>query len=235
MSEVKDSYVWRYMSLSKFKKEISEGKIYFANPKQFDDPNEVLIQFDNGKSEDLSLLTNTYGISCWHLNDYENILMWKTYIPSKDVGIALKIKLSKLKQVFSPSQVNIKEVKYVNVKTHKSINHNPDNNLLVIDDFIFVKTKEYKGENEIRVTAIKDEFSSQSKITSKNKLLFLDEEGFYVPFDIKLVDAIILHPQISEKECKYIEEIKEKTGAEFLIEKSVVKEKLNKPLLSELC
>lgn len=230
MSENKNSYVWRYMSLSKFKTIISEGKIYFANPKQFQDPNEFLIQDINGNEKDLSILTNIYGVNCWHLNDYENILMWKTYIPPNEIGIALKIKLENLERVFYPTQVSIKQVKYVDAKTHTNINS--ASNLLVIDDFVFVKTKEYKGENEIRVTALKEDFTAQSKKTVKSKLLALDEEGFNVPFDINLVDAIILHPQISDKDYKYVKDVKEERGAKFVIEKSIVKEILFKGQLS---
>jgi len=103
----KDTKIWRYMDFSKFVWMLENEALFFANFKNFDDPWEGRLPYDNviemcklfrqmdtKLSEEEALKrakdhvqklnevihgAGNYYISYWHMNNVESVAMWRLY------------------------------------------------------------------------------------------------------------------------------------------------------------
>lgn len=141
---LKDTYLWRYMSLPKFLDLITTQEMYFANNMQLigEDPYEGALPMFTEMIFSLRKLNNFYKqvhpdlpdiisgtdysekieqicstiekirectyINCWHINDDENYLMWKSYAKEKG-GVAIITDICSLLEAFE-TDIEIKAI-----------------------------------------------------------------------------------------------------------------------------
>lgn len=235
-TEDKPIYAWRYIGLDKFLAILNEGKIYFPTPSQFSDPNETKFVDDENNTICLKTVASIIGVSCWHINDHENILMWKTYVKN-EYGVAIKIELPKLKmaignKVRKINEFGFQKVEYFSPNQFKSlINNNreeinSDWEKVNINKFFCVKTIEYHGEKEYRIIAQNPKLLNAKKGNKKKVYNDLknNPSGFKIDFDIKKISEIVLHPQFPEYMKVILEAICKNKKLNFPIKESIVKE-----------
>ncbi len=232
--------IWRYMDLSKFERLLEDnGNLYFTRSDKFEDSlegkyseitlkeleekylklhGEILVE--NWKKLDMiNAVRRNSLVSCWHINEYENIDMWNTYAKEKE-AIVIKTSINKL---------------YESLNISKNMNFNIDIGEVVYIDFhntsleyknhiiepLFFKDKKYEFENELRVVVWK---------RPQNNILNTDLNNFYVchggslNIDLNiLIDEIYISPNSSNN---LIEKIKKMIPAYMknkVILKSVLK------------
>ena len=98
------------------------------------------------------LLNRTY-INCWHLNDYENSLMWSSYITKKP-GVAIKSTFGNLIESLSdfPNDIYAMPIDYVrHSDAPLNINSLPGGMPTILLDMLTKKHLPYKGESELRL------------------------------------------------------------------------------------
>lgn len=235
-TEHKPIYAWRYIDLDKFVNLLCEEKIYFPTPSQFSDPNETQFVDDENNTICLKTVASIIGVSCWHINDHENILMWKTYVKN-EYGVAIKIELPKLKiairsNVKKINEFGFQKVKYFSTSEFKSLINNDSKEIhndwekVDINKFFCVKTVEYHGENEYRIIAqnpklLNAETGDKKKVRNNLKD---NPSGFKINFNIHQIDEIVLHPQFPEYMKVVLELLCQNKKLKCHISKSIVKE-----------
>jgi len=125
-------------------------------------------------------------ISCWHINDDEDNLMWRSYLGDED-GVAITSSVKRLKESFKGANKDIRigKVHYINYQTQE-ISQNPENNLSVF----MHKNKEFKEENELRII-----YGPSEKWDAEE----VQEGGKHILVDLNtLVDEVFLKPGSGE-------------------------------------
>jgi hypothetical protein len=236
--EENSKYVWRYIGLDKFLDILNEGKIYFPTPTQFSDPNETKFVDDENNIICLKNVASKIGVSCWHMNEHENILMWKTYVKN-EYGVAIKMKLPKLKKaigskVKKKNEFGFQKVDYFSRNEFKRLinsnteEFNYDWKKVDINKFFFVKTVEYCGEQEYRIIASNPKLLNAESSKRKTISAELNHSpcGFKIDFDIQQIDEIVMHPQLPEYMKIILKEICKNKKLNCLINESIVTELL---------
>ena len=232
--------IWRYMDLSKFERLLEDnGNLYFTRSDKFEDSlegkyseitlkeleekylklhGEILVE--NWKKLDMiNAVRRNSLVSCWHINEHENIDMWNTYAKEKE-AIVIKTSINKL---------------YESLNISKNMNFNIDIGEVVYIDFhntsleyknhiiepLFFKDKKYEFENELRVVVWK---------RPQNNILNTDLNNFYVchggslNIDLNiLIDEIYISPNSSDDLIKKIEKMIPDNMKNKVILKSVLK------------
>lgn len=235
-----DKTIWRYMDLSKFERLLEDnGNLYFTRSDKFEDSlegkyseitlkeleekylklhGEILVE--NWKKLDMiNAVRRNSLVSCWHINEHENIDMWNTYAKEKE-AIVIKTSINKL---------------YESLNISKNMNFNIDIGEVVYIDFhntsleyknhiiepLFFKDKKYEFENELRVVVWK---------RPQNNILNTDLNNFYVchggslNIDLNiLIDEIYISPNSSDDLIKKIEKMIPDNMKNKVILKSVLK------------
>ena len=235
-----DKTIWRYMDLSKFERLLEDnGNLYFTRSDKFEDSlegkyseitlkeleekylklhGEILVE--NWKKLDMiNAVRRNSLVSCWHINDYENIDMWNTYAKEKE-AIVIKTSINKL---------------YESLNISKNMNFNIDIGEVVYIDFhntsleyknhiiepLFFKDKKYEFENELRVVVWK---------RPQNNILNTDLNNFYVchggslNIDLNiLIDEIYISPNSSDDLIEKIKKMIPDNMKNKVILKSVLK------------
>ena len=170
-----DKTIWRYMDLSKFERLLEDnGNLYFTRSDKFEDSlegkyseitlkkseekysklhGEIFVEnwkkLKFSKSDYINAVRRNSLVSCWHINEHENIDMWNTYAKEKE-AIVIKTSINKL---------------YESLNISKNMNFNIDIGEVVYIDFhntsleyknhiiepLFFKDKRYSFEKELRV------------------------------------------------------------------------------------
>lgn len=198
-----DLTVWRYMSLANFNHLLKTQSLYFSSAAQFEDlfegslPDKEFIKsyyrgIDDIPKNDLDILKKYHKhtslnkafealnamtkISCWHINNSESHLMWKSYA-RQHKGVAIKttirrlkasLKEYKIKPAYEAEQIWIGKVKYVDFEL--------DNTASSMLSRFFYKKKFYSGENEVRL-AISLRIAQECGIT-------IPKQGILVPVEL---------------------------------------------------
>lgn len=202
--------IWKYLDLSKFLSLLETEKLFFSQPKHFEDPWEGEFSDKDFKSLTLtvtdtqrkelrsrfSLIRDRTAISCWHINNYESAAMWKLYLRNGE-GIAIKSTIQKLGDALDAKplshDVHISDVKYIDYSnTHASS---------TFDDLevFFCKRPSFSHENELRAVVQLyappktgkhlDDMENLTKTPPPNG-------GIAIPVDLaKLVSEIYLAPK----------------------------------------
>ncbi len=109
---------------------------------------------------------NKFGVSCWHINEYENEAMWKIYSAAGQ-GIAIESTVERLERSLTyHNKIHIDKVRYEDFDTaqiekgHKYYSG-------------FIKGKAFLYENELRAVAVLDEenYGKGCSISSDLELL----------------------------------------------------------------
>ena len=219
------SKIWRYLDHEKFEDLISSKTLYFASARQFGEKFEGAISTSKEfklrhcaqeQSADLDLIRRSTQdafedlrrltkISCWHINKYESAAMWEIYL-KQGAGVAIQTTVGKLKESlgefrlkpeFMPETIHFGAISYVDFSKHR-VDSNMTNRF-------FYKRKSFSYEQEYRALIslrIAQEFVGE-----------IPEEGIKVPIDPdKLIENIVVAPEIEPSYKAKIEEIIEKHG-----------------------
>ncbi len=223
----KEVKLWRYMDFPKFESLLKTSRLVFPRADKLGEPfegtrpkgdiewwkrkadktekNQKTIEH-NSKwlSDAASFLRDKYYVSCWHMNEFENQLMWKSYTKSID-SVAIQTTYSLLSGCTHPS-VPLGLVRYIDY-TEECLPI-PINML----DYITHKDIFFKAETEIRAVGFSLLVSPEWEAHFKTNHFELESKpGFYCyapEIDIqKLIKAVVLNPLISEDMQKIISEL----------------------------
>lgn len=117
-----------------------------------------------------------FGVSCWHLNDYENEALWKIYT-NQNQGIAIETTIEKLEKSLTYHQdIIFDKVRYEDYSTaliEKGHKHYSG----------FIKRKAFEYEKEFRAMVLLDEVNFG--------------EGCFIPVDLDmLIEKIHVSPLV---------------------------------------
>lgn len=91
-----------------------------------------------------------FGVSCWHINEYENEALWKIYT-NQGQGIAIETNVEKLEQSLDYHiKMTFDKVRYENFDTNNLQKNNKHY-------WGFIKRKAFEYEKEYRAIALLDE------------------------------------------------------------------------------
>jgi hypothetical protein len=170
-----ETIIWRYMDIIKFLDLIQTQQLYFSNIENFNDPYEGFVSIDYKEMELKNFKTveeknlyeaekkeelKNYFINCWHINNYENVAMWKAYTDSNN-GIAIKSTITDLVVAIGLKNYNNKE--YNNNISFGKVEYIGDlndeeilkiKNKTIFNDktkILLYKNISFKDENEVRL------------------------------------------------------------------------------------
>lgn len=227
-----DIVIWRYMSLQKFKLLLKNNALFFCRADKFSDPFEGTIpkkEADHRKKslgdkqsiESISMLHRKFKghflVNCWHINNEENDAMWRLYLKSNN-GVAIKSTISLLLGSLTDTveEVYCSLIRYIDYE--EDIWMPPTVKGYNMFAPILHKRKEFSHENELRLIHqieyqnrdIEEYWSEQPK-----------EKGKYIAVDLsKLISVIYSAPTSNQNQIAKIEQIVQKSGYDFKVEKS---------------
>ncbi|GAB6109031.1 hypothetical protein [Fusibacter bizertensis] len=227
--------VWRYMDLNKFY-DIIDGNLYFSRADKFKDEFEGVLtnknfeayvdwMFDprtetNKDKEELRRVwekvhlpkKNKVAISCWHINENENISMWERYIEGNE-GVAISSTVEQLSEINAPDGYTIVKypVEYIDFEKDYKVQINN----YELTPFIY-KRVEYDSEKEYRLMIFREKgeakFEEISKAISEllnlnrshiiekmyiSNVYDLELEGIKVPIDpLNIINDIVFKPNM---------------------------------------
>lgn len=215
------------MSLEKFISLLSKGALYFCNSKCFEDRHEgayskLNIQLSDKVDKNAPIdnytrkvrkqnqnYRKTVHISCWHLNEYESVGMWKNYLDN-NIGLAVKSTYNKFKDaVMNSSQIIFMgKVKYIDY----------DSDLIPYNEGLWAtflrKRKVFEYEKEIRAMYL---LSYEKSDYTKTK------RGGLVDVDLNiLIEEVVLAPNTPYWFREVVESVISKYGYEFKVKNSIV-------------
>lgn len=209
--------LWRYMDSFKFEWLVTCERLYMTRTDHLGDPLEGTTPeghlkwwnglMDNSETEEqkniyhhnkiglsnfAAKFRSNYYVSCWHLNQEENLNMWQRYTKTKN-AVAIKTSYSALRDAL-PSFAYIGMVRYIKYQTQAL----PTLNLL---ENIAHKDASFAWEQEVRAVV----FPPASPELGRDKFfgdLFESESEagltIYAPIiDLQLIHTVVLHPEAS--------------------------------------
>ncbi|MBQ3113780.1 MAG: DUF2971 domain-containing protein [Phascolarctobacterium sp.] len=163
-----DVIIWRYMNIAKFLDLLKSSELHFAKVSDFEDPYEGKVGdatrlFEKmGKSidkqikirdyfDDMENIASKCFVNCWHMNNFENVAMWKIYAEN-NMGIAIQTRVDKLKEAIR-SVNNTRHKLYFQKVTYGDFEND---NLPIIEpvNILFYKKKEFEYEKEFRIARV---------------------------------------------------------------------------------
>lgn len=162
MSEYKSLY--RFMHFEHLLDLIKNHRLPLINPSEWEDKNDIFASKLSCKDNEM------IGICCFTLSKSNSIYRWSK-MASNNLCARVEFDVDKIKARFSQKMV-MKEVQYKSVEELKSYH------IKSIKDSVFIKSKPFKPEKEIRMVAYqsvtdennwKDVGISQSEILNKEK------------------------------------------------------------------
>lgn len=224
-----DLVIWRYMSLQKFELLLNDKALFFCRADKFPDPFEGSIPKreaehrnksygnDNGISNLHKRLKGHFLVNCWHVNNGENDAMWRLYLKDND-GVALKTTVQNLLDSFIETTEDIycSLIRYIDYE--KDIWLPPTVKGYNMFSPMLHKRSEFSHENELRLVHqieynnrdIDEFWRSQPKEKGKNISVNLN----------KLINIVYSAPTSNQFQISRIEEIIQKKGFDFKVEKS---------------
>lgn len=212
--------IWRYVDFAKFVSILEEKALFFADYKQFDDPQEGCFPPENIKkytqllgqiNKDISLETRTemaknhyfklekvlngagdFFINCWHMNEVESLAMWKLY-SDMNKGIAIQSNFKSLEECLS----NYEHADYIAIGM---VNYDPSidwsHECTVYRPFLH-KRRSFQHEQELRAILFRrhDANNIKSEIDNPTNRI-KDIEGVSIPVNLDiLIDKIYISPK----------------------------------------
>ncbi len=197
-----DKKLWRYISLEKLEFLIRDNALYFCRSDLFDDQHEGSYTakakefrktfygeeatgwIENTMPKiNFNLKKCTY-ISCWHVNNDENIHMWQSYV-DKGKAIAITTTISKIKNYIldEESSFLLGPIHYIDYQQDLVSEGN------AFAPF-FCKRKEFASEREFRI--VKERMIDIDGIISGSIKM---PKGINIPIDTNnLIDEVIISP-----------------------------------------
>lgn len=215
-----DAKIWRYLSLEKLERLLSDKSIYFCRSDLFEDKHEgsytarakeyrksfYAEASDHWINEtmpniNINLKKCTY-ISCWHVNENEDIHMWQSY-EQRDKAIAITSKISKIKEFIldTDSVFLLGPVNYIDYKSDLVSEAN------AFAPF-FCKRKEFASEREFRI--LKEKMVDIDAIIKGE---IVPPKGCNIPVDVSnLIDNVICSPFSDNTISKNVSQMLAKYG-----------------------
>lgn len=208
--------IWRYMDIDKFSWMTEWGRLYMPSADQLGDGFEgttplgdlkwwAQLTEDAENEEQKSVyqhnrrflskfaekFRNHYYLSCWHMNEYENLAMWKCYTRTAE-AVAIKTTYSALRDAL-PQYVEMGMVRYIDY----DVDRLPTLNLF---EYIMHKRTYFSFEREARAVAFPPPVEELG-LGDFCANLFEREQTpsalvFAPPVDLKqLIHGVVLHPE----------------------------------------
>lgn len=207
--------IWRYVDFAKFVSMLEEKALFFADYKQFDDPQEGCFPPENIKkytqllgqiNKVIPLETRTeiaknhyfklekafhgagdFFINCWHMNEVESLAMWKLYSDTNK-GIAIQSNIKSLEECLSNYE-HADDIAIGMVKYDPSINWSHE--CTVYRPF-FHKRRSFQHEQELRAILFRRHNVNNIKSEIDNPTNRIkDIEGVSIPVNLDiLIDKI---------------------------------------------
>ena len=132
-----------------------------------------------------------FGVSCWHMNDYESAAMWSSYLRSND-GVAIQTTVQQLITAFPAESYDWLVfggvVKYIDYATEEFSEGNALNPLSY-------KRKSFEHEREFRLVAIPSRPPSAPGRSPSWDPVDLPEHGVDVPIDVAtMIESVYVAP-----------------------------------------
>lgn len=196
-----NSYVWWYMSSTKFEKLLAESALYFCNAKRLTDQYEVTIPDSTVASWRKELLNQGYGskeaeneiqirlhswqsngqrdltlINCWAMRKDESYALWKIYLGGLTDGVAVRTRYAGLKQAIANGPADFVEDYYAGLVRYR--NHLSPEEALNRFNVVTTKKTFYDFEHEARLFILNYPMS---------------EGGYETPYDISQGRLVPVH------------------------------------------
>jgi len=226
-----DQLCWRYLKIDRLINSLREGYIYFAAANQFEDEWEGATFINSadychtGLFKPLMMFNNAFKqlqrltkINCWHKSDYENYAMWKLYANDKK-GVAITTTPRLMKLSIEPYRIKPNYVEENLIIG--DVNYNEldleNQNKSEIERF-FNKHISFSYEKEIRLTV--------SLRLAEECGVIVPDEGIKLKVDYsKLIESIIIGPNIDLTERKLLMNVLIEEGLESKLKDSVLSKK----------
>lgn len=193
-----ETIIWRYMDISKFLSLLQKQSLFFSCANRLGDKYEMSLVDDITPADidhQISDIRDKARVNCWNISDHEEDLMWRKYIKTNSLGIAIESNYRNLKDSFSKSDQVIASgiVKY---SQHLDMSTLKEGEMK--DDMINImlhKKRLYKGENELRffVYPLGSDTSNNVVIESNGDINIIGEN---VKIDLeKLIYRIYTSPE----------------------------------------
>lgn len=230
--------LWRYMSFSKFQNLITTSSLYFCRLDQFEDKLECTqpkgslkfaIATENPwqiyerqyMDAKLHMFRNITFVNCWHINEAASPYMWKNYATLHgNEGVAIETDLDSLKKAIDGTSRKITDMRisYIDFETHylEYFMGNPF-------DFVAVKDKQFKPENELRLVTIEDEYPdiSEDDVLYDGSKQYCHQAGEFIPVDLRqLILRVHLAPNSTARFEQIVKDLINRMGLSIEIEKS---------------
>lgn len=228
--------IWRYLDLSKFEWMLENQRLFFPMAENLGDPLEGTQpigdsnwwddQAEKASSDkERSIITNNknliskisklfrsgYYVSCWHINEKENLQMWGSYTHNSQ-SVAIRTSYNSIRSIL-PNYINIGVVRYIDYATEKL----PPLNMF---EYITHKHISFEFENELRVVAFPPVGNPvNEKHFKDNHCEMISNPDFQV-FSPSIVVSdfildIVLHPESTSEFSKKIVSMCEKSSLSF--------------------
>ena len=136
--------------INNFKKEMIKNKPGIGKTEEFKQFEEKIKNSEYQMKDTEKKLKERFGVSCWHINDYENEALWKIYT-NQGQGIAIETTNEKLeKSLKYHRRITLDKVRYEDFDTaqiEKGHEHYSG----------FIKRKAFEYEKEYRALVLLDE------------------------------------------------------------------------------
>lgn len=212
--------IWRYVDFAKFVSILEEKALFFADYRQFDDPQEGCFPPENIENHIQSLGQNNkdiplekrkeiakshynklektlhgagdYFINCWHMNKVESLAMWKLY-SDMNKGISIQSTFKNLNECLS-------KYEYADDIAIGMVNYDPSidwsHECTVYRPFIH-KRRSFQHEQELRAILFRRHDANNMKLEIDNPAdTIKDSKGIPIPVDLDiLIDKIYISPK----------------------------------------
>lgn len=208
--------IWRYIDMAKFQSLVTTKRLYMARADTLGDdfegstpaaekaewqaraelaasPEErqtIEINADQ-LSEYAATFRQTYYVSCWHMNDDENVAMWERYVKNSPESVAIASSYSILREELAPKAIiNLGVVRYIDYDKQSL----PSLNML---HRITHKRHFYFDEREVRTVVWAQNHADIMRDHIEPRLTS-DRRGFLQPVEpSRLISRIVLNPSAS--------------------------------------
>lgn len=212
--------IWRYVDFAKFVLILEEKALFFADYKQFDDPEEGCFPYENiikqsqvlgqvnkdiplekrieiaeghyRKLEEALHGAGDYFINCWHMNNVESLAMWKLY-SDMNKGIAIQSTFKNLNECLSKYE-HADDIAIGMVNYDPSIDWSHE--CTVYRPFLH-KRRSFQHEQELRAVLFRSHDANKMKLEIDNPAdTIKDSKGIPIPVDLDiLIDKIYISPK----------------------------------------
>lgn len=242
-----NTIIWRYLDFSKFIALLETKQIHFTRLDDFYDKFEGAFppsDYERFLSDDFltkiekPLLSQLIDISvrlgnfasCWHINNYENYGMWKSYINTNE-GIAIKTTIGNLMKSLRNSKNslvygNVEYVDFEELDIKKYFEHKKKNGVQIMPIPSFFKRKSFSFENEFRAVIYFEFGIANADLINQDYIdnLIKSQKRFYHEYiDLnELCNEIYIHPDSPEWFDNLVRKVVDRYNIDSIILKSEI-------------